>query len=85
MQLTFLLKVFGTNYEKEIFNSLSVFYLVPKHFQPESQLHMIRPLSLIFIPLYFSVLYFAYYFVVREWSPSPKFNQYMRDNLSKLE
>ena len=68
MQFTFLLKVFGTNYEKEIFNSLSVFYLVPKHFQPESQLHMIRSalklnlystIFFIFILCLLSILLFA--------------------------
>ena len=36
--------VLALNKKTEISNSLSVSYLVPKHFQPKSQLHMIRRL-----------------------------------------
>ena len=37
-------KYFGTKYKNESELEISVFYLVPKHFRSESQLHMIWPL-----------------------------------------
>ena len=42
MLLTFRPKVFWYKKKTDISNSLSVLYLVPKHFRSESQFHMIR-------------------------------------------